>query len=127
MAIRVEWDNDEKTVIRYVIESPWTWEEMRIAADTSNVMLDEVGRKVHFIYDMQKSTRVPEGALTHLSRFIGKEHRLTGQAVVVGASKAGAMQLARGILGMAQKLYKADWGFQFADSLEEARNRLAKT
>jgi hypothetical protein len=27
---------------------------------------------------------------------------------------------------MVQKVYKAEWGFQFADTLEEARDLLAK-
>jgi hypothetical protein len=125
MGIQVEWDNNEKTIIRYILVSPWAWEDIRDAAEASNHMLDEVGRKVHFIYDMRESTGVPDGAITNLRRYVGKEHPLTGQSVVVGTSKTGAMLLARGILSMVQRVYKAEWGFWFADSLEAAREMLA--
>jgi hypothetical protein len=126
MGIRVVWDNDEKTIIRYIFESEWAWEDIRTAANISNAMLDEIGRVTHFIYDTSQSKRVPDGALTHLRRYIGKEHPLTGHSVLVGAPKTSGVLLARGILSMMQRVYRAGWRFSFTESLEEARALLAQ-
>ncbi len=126
MGIRVVWDNEEKTIIRYIFESEWKWEDIRAAADTSNAMLDELGQVTHFIYDTSQSVRIPEGALTHLRRFVGKEHPLTGRSVVVGAPKTSGVLLARGLLSVMQRVYKAGWKFAFSESLEEARELLAR-
>jgi hypothetical protein len=126
MGIRVVWDNEEQTVIRYIFENDWAWEDVRVAAETSNKMLEEIARVTHFIYDTSQISRVPQGALTHLRRFVGKEHPLTGRSVLVGAPKTGGVQFARGLMRMMQRVYKADWRFVFADSLDEARAILAE-
>jgi hypothetical protein len=127
MPIQAVWDNEEHTVIRYVIEGHWTWDEMNAAVATSNAWLDAVDRKIDFIHDMSRSEGIPGGALTQLKRYIGKEHPNTGRSVVIGAQKSLANSVARALLDMVQKLYKRDWGFMFAASLEEARQRLYET
>ncbi len=126
MPIQAVWDNEEKTVIRYIIDGHWTWDEMNAAVAVSNAWLDEANRKIDFIHDMRSSEGVPPGALTQLKRYIGKEHPNTGRSVVVGAKKSVANSFAKGLLDMVHKLYKRDWGFVFADSLEEARALLAE-
>jgi hypothetical protein len=125
MGIRVEWDNNEQTIIRYSLEGHWTWDDLLTAVATSNAMLDAAGRKIHFIHDATTSKGVPNGALTHLRRFIGKEHPNTGRSVIVGA-QGNAIMLARGLLGMVDRFYKKDWDFMFADTVGEARELLAK-
>lgn len=125
MPIQAVWDNEEHTAIRYIIEGDWTWDEMNAAIATSNAWLDTVDRKIDFIHDMSQSSGVPSGALTQLKRYIGKEHPNTGRSVVIGARKSIANSVAHGLIDMVQKLYKRDWGFVFADSLDEARDRLA--
>src|SRR6266496_2412511 len=123
MPIQAVWDNEQHTVIRYVIEGHWTWDEMNAAIATSNAWLDESDHKIDFIHDMSQSEGIPAGALTQLKRYIGKEHLKTGHSVVIGPQKSLTNSVARGLLDMIQKLYKRDWGFMFADSLETARTR----
>ena len=127
MPIQAVWDNEEHTIIRYIIEGHWTWDEMNAAVAISNAWLDMADRKIDFIHDMSRSEGIPPGSLTQLKRYIGKEHSNTGRSVVVGAQKSIANSFARGLLDMVQKLYKRDWGFIFAGSLEEARQRLYET
>jgi hypothetical protein len=127
MPIQAVWDNEEHTVIRYVIEGHWTWDEMNAAVATSNAWLDAADRKIDFIHDMRQSEGIPGGALTQLKRYIGKEHPNTGRSVVIGAQKSIANSVGRGLLDMVQKIYKRDWGFMFAASLEEARQRLSES
>ena len=127
MPIQAVWDDEQHTVIRYVIEGHWTWDEMNAAVAVSNAWLDEANRKIDFIHDMSRSEGIPNGALTQLKRYIGKEHPNTGRSVVIGPQKSVTNSVARGLLDMIQKLYKRDWGFMFADSLESARQRLRET
>lgn len=126
MPIQVVWDNDEQSVIRYIIEGAWTWQEMNAAVVTSNAMLDNATGKVHFIHDMRTSSGIPGSALSNLKRFIGKEHPKTGQSVIVAGQKSTAILFAQSLLNLVDKIYKRDWGFQFAGSLEEARKLLAE-
>jgi hypothetical protein len=127
MPIQAVWDDEAHTIIRYVIEGHWTWDEMNAAIATSNAWLDAADHKIDFIHDMSRSEGIPAGALTQLKRYIGKEHPLTGRSVVIGPQKSVTNSVARGLLDMIQKLYKRDWGFMFADSLEAARQRLHET
>jgi hypothetical protein len=127
MPIQVVWDDEQQTTIRYEIEGHWTWDEMNAAIAVSNAWLDVADRKIDFIHDMSRSDGIPAGALTQLKRYIGKEHPKTGRSVVIGPQKSVTNAVARGLLDMIQKLYKRDWGFMFADSLETARQRLRET
>lgn len=126
MPIQVVWDNDDQTVIRYIIEGKWTWGEMLAAVAASNAMLDAAEGKVDFIHDMSASAGIPGGALSNLKRFIGKEHPRTGQSVIVSGGRSTSVLFAQGLLNIVDKIYKRDWGFHFADSLEQARQYLAQ-
>jgi hypothetical protein len=127
MPIQVMWDNDNYTVIRYVLGEEWTWAEMRVAVADSNAMLDEVDYKIHFIHDAREVISVPSDMLFQLRRLIGKEHPNTGNSVIVGTKKSSVIILARSLLAVIDRVYKKDWGFQFADTLEEARGLLTES
>jgi len=127
MPIQAVWDDEAHTIVRYVIEGHWTWDEMNAAIAVSNAWLDEANRKIDFIYDLSRSEGIPNGALTQLKRYIGKEHPNTGRSVVIGPQKSVTNSVARGLLDMVQKLYKRDWGFMFAASLDEARAKLQES
>ncbi|MEO8608670.1 MAG: hypothetical protein ABI690_12345 [Chloroflexota bacterium] len=127
MPIQAVWDDESHTIIRYMIEGHWTWDEMNAAVAVSNAWLDVANRKIDFIHDMSRSEGIPAGALTQLKRYIGKEHPKTGHSVVIGPQKSVTNSVARGLLDMIQKLYKRDWGFMFAESLDDARMRLAES
>ena len=127
MPIEAVWDDEAHTIVCYVIEGHWTWDEMNAAVAVSNAWLDVADHKVDFIHDMSRSEGIPAGALTQLKRYIGKEHPNTGHSVVIGPQKSVTNSVARGLLDMVQKLYKRDWGFMFAASLEEAHAKLAES
>jgi len=127
MPVQVVWDNDDHTIIRYTLDEDWTWEDMRAAVVISNKMLDGVDHKVHFIHDATAVTGLPSDMLSQLRTFIDKEHPNTGQSVIVGAKKSAVIILAQSLLAMIHRLYKKDWGFMFADTLDEARGMLTKS
>jgi hypothetical protein len=55
MPVRVEWDNPDKTVIRYEMQGDWNWNEFRPAYNQAKAMLAEVPREVNFILDLRGS------------------------------------------------------------------------
>ncbi len=126
MGIAVIWDDENSTTIRYEVVGKWTWDDMLNAIAASNAMLEHVERNINFIYDFRASAGVPDGALGQLRRFVGNEHPKTGRQVVVGAPKSAMMMLAQGLISMVKRIYRTDWGLQFADSLEQARALLAQ-
>jgi hypothetical protein len=126
MTINVTWDDPEHTIIRYEFNERWTWPELLQAVAQSDAMLMEAGHVCHFIYDIRLSRAIPDSALTYLKRFVGKKRANTGIQVVVGNDKSRALALAESLLSVLQKLYNPDWGLFFAESLDEAHERLAE-
>jgi hypothetical protein len=126
MSVQVVWDNEERTIIRYIIAGKWTWGEMLEVVQISNSWLDEVSHPIHFIHDMSEGKAIPAGAITQLRHFIGKEHPLTGMSVMVDAQNSTMMIFARSLLNMVYKIYQPKWPFLFVDTLDEARTVLAK-
>jgi hypothetical protein len=49
MSVEIQWDNPEKTTLRYSITIPWTWNEFWTAFEQSLRMIDEVEGKVDYI------------------------------------------------------------------------------
>ena len=53
MAISIEWGNDEHTIIYWVFNGKWTWEEFSDAQRDSNRLLATVAHTVHVIGNLQ--------------------------------------------------------------------------
>lgn len=127
MGIRVEWDNDEKTVIRYVYEERWTWEDFHYARSQVREWLDTVDHRVDVIVDVRNSRLVPNGVLAQGRMFASNApiaHRNEGHTIVVGANS-----LMRSMFEMFGKVYSRlsdELELEFASSLEEAREKLRR-
>jgi hypothetical protein len=65
MPVSVKWDNDEQTIMRWVFEGNWTWEEYYTNRDAANAQVSEKGHRVDMIVDMRNSKTLPSGAMTH--------------------------------------------------------------
>jgi hypothetical protein len=125
MAIQVIWDNPEQTIIRYIYDGRWTWEDLARARDEVHRMLDTVDYRVGIIVDVQKSSMLPSGALTRarqMATATPKYHQNEGSTVIVGANT-----LIRSLFDMFRKIYTTLSGnivIDFATSLDEARRIL---
>jgi hypothetical protein len=86
MPITVEWDNPQKTIIRQTHLGTWTWEEYYAAADQTLVMLNSVDYQIHLMIDMQQSSMLPSGALSHAA-IAERDHRNNGKVFLVGANR----------------------------------------
>lgn len=86
MSVTVDWFNEEKTIIKYQFEGQWKWEELYIALQQVDVMMNSVQHTVYIIVDYQKSSGVPAGALTHLRSSTMKAAPNWGGGVFIGIS-----------------------------------------
>jgi hypothetical protein len=87
VAISVNWDNPEKTVLTYTIHGRWTWEELYAALDEGRNLMDLTSYPhVDFIVDMTDCNLLPANALSHFARMSSKPHPKSGQMVMAGAT-----------------------------------------
>ena len=125
MPIQVHWDDEAKTIIRYEMFGRWTTQEFWEAYEQARAMINEVEEKVNFIQiSMDKASigYMPNGFITHLRSIYRHAHPRAGRTIVVPK--------ARGLIGeiwdrMIIKAFpQVREHFDFADSLEEARELL---
>jgi len=123
MSIKVLWDNTEKTIIRYMYEGRWTWDDFQIAYTEAKVMLDEVNHKVALIIDVRNSSLLPNGILSRAKNQTRTRHPNEDTVVIVGANA-----FVRAIYDVMRNLY-ADAiqkrGYYLASTVEEAHTLLA--
>jgi hypothetical protein len=59
VAIQVQWDNPERTILRQKFEGKWTGSEYYTSLDEMARLLKEVNYRVHLIGDMTCSVGIP--------------------------------------------------------------------
>lgn len=122
MSVRVVWDNDQKTIVRYVFEGKWTWDELYPAYNQAIEMEKAQPHRVHAILDMRKAIGVPANVLTHLKHISDKQPDNIGLSIVVTSSS-----FVHSLYQIAIKFYnKIDYYFRVAETLDEAYKMIAK-
>ena len=86
MNIKVSWDNEEKTVIRYDFEGPWTWDEFRIAAEEVFAMTRSVEHQVDTISNFFPGVMLPPNAMFQFRRIMEDAPKNRGINVIVSSS-----------------------------------------
>ena len=85
MGIKVQWDNEEKTVLRWVFEEQWNKQDYYDVNDDLHKTLDTVSHKVNVILDMRKSRDLPKGFISTLrSEQFKQPHSNLGTMVSIG-------------------------------------------
>ncbi len=94
MAFRIAWDDDAKTVIRYVAEGNWSWKDLHGHVRLSTFALDRLDHPVESILDLSQSARMPAGAVGHL-RSLGKQDHPNRRPriIVIGVDREIQQQL----------------------------------
>ncbi|RMF79804.1 MAG: hypothetical protein D6737_10200 [Chloroflexi bacterium] len=121
MSIIVKWDNNQRTVIRYIFEGTWQWQDFYQSIADGHVLMNEVDYRVHAIIDIQNSHTFPKDLLLHLKPINTKLHPNTGMTVLVGANSF--VHALHFILWRIRP--RLEERFMILDSLEEARAFLA--
>jgi hypothetical protein len=100
MGIKVTWDNEDHSAIRYDYEGKWTWNDLYEAVKECHRLLDSVNYKVDSIIDLEHSSLLPENALSHGQSVVKMSHPNQGIMIVVGANA-----LVRSLLDIYKRIY----------------------
>jgi hypothetical protein len=116
MPITVRWDNDAKTIIYYIFDSAWTWDEFNTIYKDVYAMLDTVEHKVHAIVDLRTSRLLPRDTLTEMRRLTYEQHKNGGITIFITANA-----LARTFYSILSNVYRrAREIFRLVNTPEEA-------
>jgi len=126
MGISVQWDNDEKTIIQYVLDGRWTWNDLYSALDKVKEMSGSVDHRVDAIINFSKADLIPSGSIFS---FNGKKH---AQKLAAKANEARGLIVITGANGFIRSIYdmfrvfdkNVSSGVYFADSVKQARTLL---
>jgi hypothetical protein len=121
MRIKVQWDNEQHTLVRWDFMGVWNWSDFLAAQNESNALIKSVSHTVDIIGDVSQIHRVPPGAIGQFRIYRRNDPDNTGRVVLVGANT-----YIRTIVEIFRGMFPNTGGnFTFADSLEEARSLLA--
>ncbi|HEX2905228.1 MAG TPA: hypothetical protein VHO69_00100 [Phototrophicaceae bacterium] len=124
MPVTIEWDNDDKTIVRMEMIGNWTWDEAYAGADQGYAMLDAVPYEVGTIIDFSKGAHLPSNAISHARAMIKRRHPRTGLTVFVGTN--AVFRSLWNIFSQVYTLFAHKQNSVFAANLAEARAILHK-
>ena len=84
MTIKVEWDNEEQTIIRWTFPEEWTWDDYYSALHISRQLCGQVTYMVDVIVDMQANQSIPNHVFTHAKNAVQTSSLNVGVIVVIG-------------------------------------------
>jgi hypothetical protein len=120
VTIKVVWDNDEQTTIRYDFEFGWKWEEFHAAAEEAFAMTRSVEHKVDTITNFKPGVSLPPNAMLHFRRAMVDAPPNRGMNVIVG----GPM-FVKTMVSIFSKINRSlGERLMLASSVEDARERL---
>lgn len=86
MAITIEWDNPEKTVLRYRFIDNWTWDEYLEQLKEGREMMASVSHHVCILNDFTPMKSLPPNFITLARSVINSRPANTGLAIFVSTS-----------------------------------------
>ncbi len=125
MPVDVIWDSEDRSVLRYVIVAPWTWNEFWTAFSIGNQLIDAVDYRVDHIVEADLALRsAPPGMFLQLRNIYRNLHPRRGSTALIATRQSAARTI---WFRMALAVYpSARKEFIFTDSLEDARYQLAR-
>lgn len=91
MPINVEWDNEERTIIRYHVGDPWQLPEYSRALFHTWAMIESVEHSVHVVVDFTHAISFPKNLLSNASSTNNQIH--PRQALVIGVKVSPYLQM----------------------------------
>lgn len=120
MGISVQWDNPEKTIVRWDYDPGWSWDDFFTAQKQIEALVDSVGHRVDMILDVRNSPDVPQDMPDH---FHGMTPTRLRRRVMIIVGANSAMEAMLGAYAKYQP--GAGKGIVVADTLEKARAMIA--
>jgi hypothetical protein len=122
MSIDLIWDNEARTILRYDYHPGWTLEDFDRAEHRLHGLLAEVPHEIDVIALFLPSSDPPVGSLSRFKRIQDEMPAQVGVVVVINSSPFVALLLSVFLRVYRQYAHRL-W---LADSLEDARRRLAE-
>jgi hypothetical protein len=120
MTVKVSWDNEDRTTIRYDFEGYWIWKDFYAAAETAFAMTRSVDYRVDSISYFRVGATLPPNALMHFRKAMVNAPKNRGVNVIVGGS-----MFIRTMVKVFSRLNRAlGERLVLADTLEDAREVL---
>ena len=119
MNIVVDWDNEQKTIIRYFFSKGWNWDELREAFAQAYQLLETVDHRVNILMDFTTSSIfAPNGAINKARHVIDNpKHSNVGITILVGSRFVSSIfQLMNRLLGATT----SKWDVSFVNTIDEA-------
>jgi hypothetical protein len=121
MSITVDWYNPEKTIIQYVLEGKWTWNEFYDVYHKAIAMENAVSHRVDVVVDIRQSAIPPTNVLLNMKYFADHQPPNIGLSLIVSASP-----LIRSLYDVALKFHRPIGEcFRIVSTPEEAFDLIA--
>ena len=120
MGVKIAWDNDEKTIIRYDFSDPWTFEEFHEAMGLDDALFDSVDHKVHMLFNMMDVRSAPPNLLAKLPQILTEINPRLG-VVVIAESYTWVKSIAEIFYKVYGRSIEGFSGLKMARSLDDAR------
>jgi hypothetical protein len=120
VAITFEWDNPEKTCIRYEFQSWWSWQDLRRVVNEVSETISVVEGPVDVIVNPGLSAQLSETGLLLDYKDTGVANTDQIRSVVV----VGNCSLTNLLFFMFRQIYTQGSSFHIADSLDKARQMI---
>jgi hypothetical protein len=122
MSIQVSWDTEEKKAIRLDFAGQWTLQDFRVAVKEEFALAKSVTHQVDIISNLQNGAALPSNAFLQFKNTMNVSPENIGMVAIVGTSV-----FVKTMVSVFSKVYtKLGDQLLTADSLEEARLRLAE-
>jgi hypothetical protein len=125
MPVKVEWDNEEKSIVRFIYTGIWTWDEFYIHVKEANELMDTVNDKCVSIVDMSKAGRLPNGASVHIRNIIRQSMSHNNSGITVFINAETIVRMIIDALRMNYPDIKDFSNFIYAKNIDEAREKAA--
>ena len=120
MSVTVDWDNEDKTAIRYDFEGRWDWNDFRAATTKGFALTRSVTQRVDTISNFYPGAKLPSDALFQFNRAMKGAPANRGVTVIVGGTA-----FIKNLVGIFTRVHKPlGQRLLLASSLEEARAKL---
>ena len=124
MGVEVVWENEEKTVLRFIYLKGWTWDDVYTGGKQAREMMDSVSHPVVSIIDYQAGGILPSGVPVHfrnMQKILDAKNN-SGINVVLAGSTAKAF--ANSFIKLFRQTFpdaKQNAKWFVVDNLDEAR------
>jgi len=86
MGVTVSWDNEARTIIRYDVVNPWSFEELWGAVHQDNSMFDNINHHFYLIFNGTDVQTVPDNPVSKLKVLAEVIHPDLELIVIVGSN-----------------------------------------